>query len=129
MTHTIISTDKAPSAIGPYSQAVRAGSTVYFSGQIPLDPASGLTVTGGIDPQARRVLDNLRAVCAECGGTLSDLVRVGIYVTDLANFATVNAVMAEYFDKPYPARSTIEVSALPKEALVEIDAIMVLDKA
>ncbi len=125
MSHDIIATDQAPAAIGPYSQAVRAGDTVYFSGQIPLDPASGNPVEGGIEAQARRVFDNLRAVCDAAGGTLSDIVRVGIYVTDLANFATVNAVMADYFAKPYPARSTIEVSALPKGALVEVDAIMV----
>lgn len=125
MSHDIIATDQAPAAIGPYSQAVRAGDTVYFSGQIPLDPASGSLVEGGIEAQARRVFDNLRAVCDAAGGTLSDIVRVGIYVTDLANFATVNTVMADYFAKPYPARSTIEVSALPKGALVEVDAIMV----
>lgn len=125
MSRTIIATEAAPSAIGPYSQAVRAGGTVYFSGQIPLDPASGDMVDGGVDAQARRVFDNLKAVCQAAGGQLSDIVRVGIYVTDLANFGTVNAVMAEYFDQPYPARSTIEVSALPKGALVEVDAIMV----
>lgn len=125
MTHTIITTDQAPAAIGPYSQAVRSGNTVYFSGQIPLDPASGEMVAGDIDAQARRVFDNLKAVCAAAGGDLSDIVRVGIYVTDLGHFAKVNAVMAEYFAKPYPARSTIEVSALPKGALVEVDAIMV----
>ncbi|HET6586778.1 MAG TPA: RidA family protein [Oleiagrimonas sp.] len=125
MPHTIITTDQAPSAIGPYSQAVRSGDTVYFSGQIPLDPASGNMVEGDIDAQARRVFDNLKAVCKAAGGDLSDIVRVGIYVTDLGHFAEVNAVMAEYFAKPYPARSTIEVSALPKGALVEVDAIMV----
>ena len=126
MSRSIISTDKAPAAIGPYSQAVRAGDTVYFSGQIPLDPATGELVQGSIDLQARRVFDNLNAVAEAAGGALSDIVRVGIYVTDLANFATVNAVMAEYFAKPYPARSTIQVSALPKGAEVEVDAVMVL---
>lgn len=125
MSHHIIATDRAPAAIGPYSQAVRAGGAVYFSGQIPLDPATGDMVAGDIEAQARRVFDNLKAVCAAAGGTLSDIVRVGIYVTDLGHFATVNSVMAEYFAKPYPARSTIEVSALPKGALVEVDAIMV----
>lgn len=124
MSHQIIATDRAPAAIGPYSQAVRAGGTVYFSGQIALDPATGNMVAGDVEAQARRVFDNLSAVCAAAGGQFSDIVRVGIYVTDLGHFATVNAVMAEYFAKPYPARSTIEVSALPKGALVEVDAIM-----
>jgi reactive intermediate/imine deaminase len=122
----IISTTSAPAAIGPYSQAVRAGDTVYFSGQIPLDPASGAVVEGDITAQARRVFDNLAAVAKEAGGSFAQFVRVGIYVTDLANFAAVNAVMAEYFKAPYPARSTIEVSALPKGVQVEVDAIMVL---
>ncbi len=126
MHHTPITTTDAPAAIGPYSQAVKAGSTVYFSGQIPLDPATGNMVDGDVEVQARRVFDNLAAVCAAAGGALSDIVRVGIYVTDLGGFATVNAVMAEYFSEPYPARSTIEVSALPKGALVEVDAIMVV---
>lgn len=126
MSRSIISTDKAPAAIGPYSQAVRAGNTVYFSGQIPLDPATGELAQGNIDLQTRRVFDNLKAVAEAAGGALSDVVRVGIYVTDLANFAAVNAVMAEYFATPYPARSTIQVSALPKGAEVEVDAVMVL---
>jgi len=127
MTRSIISTDKAPAAIGPYSQAVRAGATVYFSGQIPLDPATGQLVEGDVAVQTRRVFDNLKAVAEAAGGSLPKIARVGIYVTDLANFATVNAVMAEYFQAPYPARSTIEVSALPKGAVVEVDAVMVLD--
>jgi len=126
MSRSIVSTSQAPAAIGPYSQAVRVGDTVYFSGQIPLDPATGNLVEGGIGAQTRRVFDNLEAVAQAAGGSLAQVVRVGIYVTDLANFATVNAVMAEYFQQPYPARSTIEVSALPKGAHVEIDAIMVL---
>jgi len=126
MSRSIIATDQAPAAIGPYSQAVRAGQTVYFSGQIPLDPATGALVEGDIAAQTRRVFDNLTAVAKEAGGTLADIVRVGIYVTDLGNFATVNAVMAEYFQPPYPARSTIEVSGLPKGAAVEVDAILVL---
>ncbi len=127
MSRSIIATDQAPAAIGPYSQAVRAGNTVYFSGQIPLDPATGALVRGDIRTQTRRVFDNLAAVAAAAGGSLAQIVRVGIYVTDLAHFAEVNAVMAEYFEAPYPARSTIEVSALPKEAQVEVDAVMVLD--
>jgi reactive intermediate/imine deaminase len=126
MTRSTIATDKAPSAIGPYSQAVRAGSTVYFSGQIPLDPATGNLVEGDITLQTRRVFDNLVAVAEAAGSKLADIVRVGIYVTDLGNFAAVNAVMAEYFQQPYPARSTIEVSGLPKGAQVEVDAILVL---
>lgn len=127
MTRSIVATEKAPAAIGPYSQAVRAGNTVYFSGQIPLDPATGVLVDGDITAQTRRVFDNLTAVAQEAGGSLGQIVRVGIYVTDFANFAAVNAVMAEYFQQPYPARSTIEVSALPKAAQVEVDAVMVLD--
>lgn len=127
MSRSIIATDQAPAAIGPYSQAVRAGNTVYFSGQIPLDPATGALVQGDIRTQTRRVLENLTAVAAAAGGSLAQIVRVGIYVTDLAHFGEVNAVMAEYFEAPYPARSTIEVSALPKEAQVEVDAVMVLD--
>ncbi|HWU75632.1 MAG TPA: RidA family protein [Rhodanobacter sp.] len=126
MSRSTIFTEMAPAAIGPYSQAVHVGSTVYFSGQIPLDPASGKLVEGDIEAQARRVFDNLAAVAEAAGGSLAQIVRVGIYVTDLANFAAVNAVMAEYFQQPYPARSTIEVSALPLKAQVEVDAIMVL---
>lgn len=127
MSRSIISTGQAPAAIGPYSQAVRTGNTVYFSGQIPLDPATGALVEGDVTVQTRRVFDNLAAVAMAAGGSLAQFVRVGIYVTDLANFAAVNAVMAEYFQSPYPARSTIEVSALPKAAQVEVDAIMALD--
>lgn len=121
-----IATDQAPAAIGPYSQATRAGNTVYFSGQIALDPATGALVDGGIDAQARRAFDNLAAVCTAAGGTMDDIVRVGLYLTDLSEFAAVNAIMGEYFSAPYPARSTIEVSALPKGAVFEIDAVMVL---
>lgn len=126
MHRQTIATTQAPATIGPYSQAVRASDTVYFSGQIPLDPATGNLVDGDIAAQTRRVFDNLVAVAQAAGGSLAQIVRVGIYVTDLANFAAVNAVMAEYFQQPYPARSTIEVSALPKGAQVEVDAIMVL---
>lgn len=126
MPRTPISTPDAPAAIGPYSQAVRAGGTVYFSGQIPLDPASGELVAGDITAQARRAFDNLKAVAEAAGGGLDDIVRVGLYVTDLSEFGQVNAVMAEYFDAPYPARSTIEVPALPKGARFEVDAVMVL---
>jgi reactive intermediate/imine deaminase len=127
MSRTIITTDKAPAAIGPYSQAVRAGNTVYFSGQIPLDPATGNMVEGDIALQARQVFVNLKAVAEAAGGSLEKIVRIGIYVTNLGHFATVNEIMAEYFKAPFPARSTIEVSALPKLAAIEIDAVMVLD--
>jgi reactive intermediate/imine deaminase len=127
MSRSTIATDQAPAAIGPYSQAVRHGNTVYFSGQIPLDPATGALVEGDISVQARCVFDNLAAVAKAAGGSLDQFVRVGIYLTDLGDFAAVNAVMAGYFRQPYPARSTIEVSALPKGAAVEVDAIMVVD--
>ena len=127
MTKQIIHTDHAPAAIGPYSQAVRAGTTVYFSGQIPLDPATGNLVEGDIAAQARRAFDNLRAVAEAAGGSLDRIVRLGLYLTDLSQFAAVNAVMQDYFAAPYPARSTIEVSGLPKGAAFEVDAVMVLD--
>ena len=126
MPRTPIQTDQAPAAIGPYSQATRAGNTVFFSGQIPLDPATGEVVAGEIDAQARRAFDNLKAVAEAAGGSMADIVRVGLYLTDLSQFAAVNAVMAEYFEAPYPARSTIEVSALPKGVLFEVDAVMAL---
>ncbi len=121
-----IHSDRAPAAIGPYSQAVRQGDTVYLSGQIPLDPNSGLLIEGDIDAQARRAFDNLRAVCEAAGGSLDDVVRLGLYLTDLGQFAAVNAVMADYFDAPYPARSTIGVASLPRGAQFEVDAVMVL---
>lgn len=127
MPRNPVSTDRAPAAIGPYSQAVRMGGTVYLSGQIPLDPATGDIVPGDLAVQARRAFDNLRAVCEAAGGSLDDVARVGLYLTDLGRFAEVNAVMAEYFSEPYPARSTIEVSGLPKGAGFEVDAVMVLD--
>ena len=126
MGRTIIHSEQAPSAIGPYSQAVRIDNTVYLSGQIPLVPSTGVLLEGSIDAQSRQVFENLKAVCLASGGSLSNIARVGIYLTDLADFAVVNAVMAEYFQAPYPARSTIQVSALPKGANVEVDAIMVL---
>jgi reactive intermediate/imine deaminase len=122
-----IHSDRAPAAIGPYSQAVRCGSTVYLSGQIPLDPATMVLIDGDIEAQARRVFDNLRAVCEAAGGSLSQVARIGIYLTDLGNFGAVNAVMQEYFQAPFPARSTIGVASLPRGAQVEVDAILVLD--
>jgi reactive intermediate/imine deaminase len=127
MSRTPITSPNAPAAIGPYSQAVRAGHTVYLSGQIPLDPKTMDLVGGDIAVQTRRVFDNLRAVCQAAGGDLDKLARIGIYLTDLSHFATVNAVMAEYFQAPYPARSTIQVAGLPKGAEVEVDGILVLD--
>jgi reactive intermediate/imine deaminase len=131
MPRTAIHSDHAPAAIGPYSQAVRtqaarAGDLVFFSGQIPLDPATGNLVEGDIAVQARRAFDNLKAVCEAAGGTMDDVARVGLYLTDLSQFAAVNTVMGEYFAQPYPARSTIEVPALPKGAVFEVDAVMVL---
>jgi reactive intermediate/imine deaminase len=104
---------------------VRAGGTVYLSGQIPLDPATGELVQADIATEARRVFDNLQAVCEAAGGSMDDVARVGIYLTDLSDFAAVNAVMADYFAAPYPARSTIQVSALPRGARVEVDAVLV----
>ena len=127
MPRLAITTDQAPAAIGPYSQAVRRGGTVFLSGQIPLDPATGQLVDGDIAAHTRRVFDNLAAVCAAAGGSLDDVVRIGIYLTDLGDFAAVNAVMADYFTAPYPARSTIQVSALPRGAQVEVDAILSFD--
>lgn len=127
MSRQIIHTDAAPAAIGPYSQAVRVDKTVYLSGQTPLDPATMELVPGDIEAQARQVFKNLAAVCEAAGGSFAKVVRVGIYMIDLAHFAKVNAVMKDYFSEPYPARSTIQVSALPKNAQVEIDLVMVLD--
>ncbi|MUV12673.1 RidA family protein [Noviluteimonas gilva] len=121
-----IHSDRAPAAIGPYSQATRAGDMVFLSGQIALDPATGLLVEGGVEAQARRAFDNLKAVCEAADASLEDVVRLGLYLTDLGQFAIVNQVMSEYFDAPYPARSTIEVSGLPRGAQFEVDAILVL---
>jgi len=125
MSRKIIATASAPAAIGPYSQAVQAGNTVYLSGQIGLDPAS-MQMAEGIDAQIVRVFENLKAVAAASGGSLADAVKVNIYVTDLANFARVNDAMAQHFSQPYPARATVQVAALPRGALVEIDAVLVL---
>jgi reactive intermediate/imine deaminase len=119
-----ISTPEAPAAIGTYSQAVRAGDTVYLSGQIPLDPKTMKLVEGDFAAQARRVFENLRAVCRAADGDFDRVVRVTVYLTDLANFASVNEVMATYFREPYPARAAIGVASLPRGALVEIDAVM-----
>lgn len=122
----IIQTDQAPAAIGTYSQAVKVTNTVYLSGQIPLDPQSMVLVEGGIDAQICRVFDNLSAVCDASGGSLDNIVKLNIYLTDLAHFATVNEIMAQYFNEPFPARAAVGINQLPKGAQVEMDAIMVL---
>jgi len=126
MSRTIISTENAPKAIGPYSQAVQVGSTVYMSGQIALDPATGELVEGGIEAETRRVLDNLTAVAQAAGGELSSVVKFTIYLRDLSQFLVVNHIMAEYVDEPFPARATVGVAALPRGAAVEIDGILEL---
>ncbi|MCB1609086.1 MAG: RidA family protein [Xanthomonadales bacterium] len=126
MTRRTIQTEHAPAAIGTYSQAVQSGSTVYLSGQIPLDPATMQMVEGDIEAEIRRVFDNLQAVCVASGGSLNHLVKLNIFLTDLGCFAQVNAIMAEYFAQPFPARAAIGVAALPKGARVEMDGILVL---
>jgi reactive intermediate/imine deaminase len=123
---TPISTPNAPQAIGTYSQAIRAGNTVYLSGQIPLDPASGELVTGDMEAQVRRVFDNLKAVAVAAGGDLAQVAKLNVYLTDLSHFALVNRVMAEYFSPPYPARAAVGVAALPRGAAVEMDGILEL---
>ena len=124
MTRETIKTGDAPAAIGPYSQAVRHGDTVYLSGQIPLDPATMQLVEGDIAVQTHRVFRNLRAVCEAAGSTLNGIVKLNIYMTDLGHFTRVNEIMAEYFTEPYPARATVEVSALPLGAAVEVEAVL-----
>jgi reactive intermediate/imine deaminase len=127
MSRQIIATKDAPAAIGTYSQAVRCGNTVYLSGQIPLDPATGQLIEGEVEVHVRRVFDNLRAVCRAAGGDLAQIAKLNVFLTDLGNFTRVNTVMAEYFREPYPARAAIGVAALPRGALVEIDGVLVLD--
>ncbi|ETN93473.1 RidA family protein [SAR92 clade bacterium H455] len=122
----VIHTDKAPAAIGTYSQAVKVNNTVYLSGQIPLIPETMELVEGDISVQIRQVFDNLSEVCGASGGDLSNIVKLNIFLTDLSNFATVNQVMGEYFQQPYPARAAIGVSELPKGAQVEMDGILVI---
>ncbi len=122
---TVIATPHAPAAIGTYSQAVKVGNTVYLSGQIPLDPAT-MQLVEGFENQVKRVFENLRAVCEAAGGSLNDLVKVNVYLTDLANFAKVNEVMASYIAQPYPARAAVGVASLPRGAAVEIEGVMVL---
>lgn len=125
MTKHIISTDRAPAAIGTYSQAVRCGNTVYLSGQIGLDPAT-MQLTEGIEAQIHRVFANLAAVAEAAGGSLADVVKLNVFLTDLGHFTKVNEIMARYFTEPYPARAAVGVASLPRGALVEADAVMVL---
>ena len=122
----IINTDKAPAAIGTYSQAVKVGKTVYLSGQIPLVPETMEMVEGDFSANVRRVFDNLIAVCEAAGGSLQDIAKLNIFLTDLSNFATVNTIMAEYFEQPYPARAAIGITQLPKDAEVEMDGVLEL---
>ena len=127
MSKSVISTEQAPAAIGTYSQAIKAGNTVYLSGQIPLVPATMQMVEGGFEAEAVQVFENLKAVCEAAGGSLADIVKLNIFLTDLGNFATVNEVMGRYFQQPYPARAAIGVAALPRGAQVEMDGILVLE--
>ena len=127
MSKQIIHTDKAPAAIGAYSQAVRAGNTVWISGQIPMDPATGDVVAGGFAEQTEQVFKNLAAVIEAAGGTFDQVVKINAYLTDLANFATFNEAMARYMSQPYPARAAVGINSLPKGVLVEAEAILVLE--
>lgn len=126
MTKSVIHSDKAPAAIGTYSQAIKAGNTVYMSGQIPLDPAT-MELVDGFEAQTVQVFENLKSVAEAAGGSFKDIVKLNIFLTDLGNFATVNEVMGRYFQQPYPARAAIGVAALPKGSQVEMDAILVLE--
>jgi reactive intermediate/imine deaminase len=123
----IINTPNAPQAIGTYSQAIRMGDTVYLSGQIGLDPSS-MQMVEGVEEQAHRVFSNLKAVAEASGGSLADVVKLNVFLTDLGNFALVNTIMAEYFSQPYPARAAVGVASLPRGALVEADAVMVFER-
>ncbi len=126
MPRTVINTENAPAAIGTYSQAIKAGNTVYMSGQIPLDPKT-MELVEGFEAQTVQVFENLKAVAEAAGGSLQDIAKLNIYLTDLGNFATVNEVMSRYFQQPYPARAAIGIAALPKAAQVEMDAVLVLE--
>ncbi|RTZ72271.1 MAG: RidA family protein [Gammaproteobacteria bacterium] len=126
MSREIIRTDRAPQAIGTYSQGVKVGNTVYLSGQIPLVPETMEMVEGNMEAQIRRVFDNLQAVVEAAGGSLADVAKLNVFLTDLGHFPLVNQVMADYFEEPYPARAAIGVAALPKDAAVEMDAVMEL---
>lgn len=122
----VINTDNAPAAIGPYSQAIKSGNTVYLSGQIPLDPTTMEMVSDDFEAQARQVFTNLAAVCQEAAGSLQDIVKLNLYLTDLGNFAVVNKVMEEFFQPPFPARAAVGVKQLPKGSQVEAEAVMVI---
>ena len=126
MSRQVIHTENAPAAIGTYSQAILVGNTVYLSGQIGLDPYS-MELVEGIEAQIRRVFDNLKAVCEAAGGTLADIAKLNIYLTDLSNFQLVNQIMGEYFAQPYPARAALGVASLPKGALVEMDGVVIIN--
>lgn len=123
----VINTDQSPAAIGPYSQAIKAGNTVYVSGQIPLDPTTMEIVPGDFEAQARQVFTNLKAVCEQAPGSLQDIVKLNLYLVDLDNFAIINKVMEEFFEAPYPARAAVGVKALPKGSQVEADAVLVIN--
>ncbi|MBV8656475.1 MAG: RidA family protein [Burkholderiales bacterium] len=125
MSKQIIHSDHAPKAVGTYSQAVKVGNTVYLSGQIGLDPVSG-DMVDGFEAQAHQVFKNLRAVCQAAGGDLKDIVKLGVFVVDLGNFAKLNEIMGQYFESPFPARAAIQAAALPKGALVEADGVLVI---
>lgn len=122
----VINTEQAPAAIGPYSQAIKAGNTVYMSGQIPLDPGTMELVGEDFEAQARQVFTNLQAVCHEAAGSMQDIVKLNLYLTDLSNFGVVNQIMEEYFQAPYPARAAVGVKQLPKGSQVEAEAVMVI---
>ncbi len=128
MTKEIISTENAPQAIGPYSQAVKAGNLMFISGQIPLNPSTGDLISGSIEDEATQVLNNLKNICEAAGHSLEDVVKITIFLTDLSNFAIVNEVMKQHFEEPYPARATVEVSGLPLGVNVEIEAIVSTDE-
>ena len=127
MPRIIISTPDAPKAVGTYSQAVRVGSTVYVSGQIPLDPKNGEMVTSSMDAQIRRVFDNLKAIAVAAGGSFASVTKLNVFLTDLSHFALLNQIMAEYFQEPFPARAAVQVAALPKGAAVEMDCVLELE--
>ncbi|ABO13570.1 TPA: RidA family protein [Acinetobacter baumannii] len=127
MSRQVIHTENAPAAIGTYSQAILVGNTLYLSGQIGLDPYS-MELVDGIEAQIRRVFDNLKAVCEAAGGTLADIAKLNIFLTDLSNFQLVNQIMGEYFAQPYPARAALGVASLPKGALVEMDGIVIINQ-
>jgi reactive intermediate/imine deaminase len=126
MSKTVITSENAPAAIGPYSQAIKAGNTLYMSGQIPLDPKT-MELVDGFEAQTVQVFENLKAVMEAAGGSFKDVVKLNIFLTDLSHFATVNDIMGRYFQQPYPARAAIGVAALPKGAMVEMDAILVIE--